>query len=195
MEKKIVIKDFCNGEKGDFVKCCNCEEFMIIPMGSNTCPECGEDGCFMWVSDFIGLPFLRGKEECTAEEAKELFGNNGIETEIALMANNINPDNVEVYNRIKVQDEPKKLYFVHKIATAYYAVEEMEAEYVLDKDALERGYGKQYKVRLTRKGVVGYMERGIVNGKESEFVIWDGTAFTSKEEAREYASRKGFEEL
>lgn len=180
MEKKIIIKDFCKGEKGDFVKCSDCEEFMVVPFGADTCPGCGESGCLSWASECLGIEDL---QECSADEAKETIKKQGLEAEIVKGEPK------------KIEDNPKYLYFVHKVAKATYTVEKMEAGYILDKDALERGYGKKYNVKLTRKGVIGYMERGRVDGKESEINIWDGTAFTSKTEAEEYASRRGFEEL
>lgn len=48
---------------GDWVRCCNCGEQMLLPTGAECCPECGAEGCLKWadsamneVEDIAWLP-------------------------------------------------------------------------------------------------------------------------------------------
>ena len=37
-----------NCEQGDWVECCNCGKKMLVPYGSDQCPECTMDGALAW---------------------------------------------------------------------------------------------------------------------------------------------------
>lgn len=54
MGKKETVKDFMFSGKsvGDFVRCCNCGELMLVEAGTEACPHCGsEDGTLAWADD------------------------------------------------------------------------------------------------------------------------------------------------
>ncbi len=36
---------------GDHVHCNNCEKTMLVPCGTDICPECLADGCLSWVDE------------------------------------------------------------------------------------------------------------------------------------------------
>lgn len=36
---------------GDFVKCTNCGNTMLVDLGEERCPECGTDGSLMWADE------------------------------------------------------------------------------------------------------------------------------------------------
>ena len=38
-------------ESGDFIKCNNCNTYMLLPHGANKCPKCKAEGCMSWVLD------------------------------------------------------------------------------------------------------------------------------------------------
>ena len=50
MEEVII---YPNVEEGDFVRCNNCGKVMLLPYGSDICPECGKEGCLAWADDSI----------------------------------------------------------------------------------------------------------------------------------------------
>lgn len=38
-------------ESGDYVKCKNCDTYMLLPHGADKCPKCKAEGCMAWVID------------------------------------------------------------------------------------------------------------------------------------------------
>lgn len=38
-------------ESGDFVKCNNCDTYMLLPLGADKCPQCNAVGCMSWGDD------------------------------------------------------------------------------------------------------------------------------------------------
>lgn len=40
-----------NVSYGDWVRCNNCDKFMLIPVTLDKCPECGAVGCMSWASE------------------------------------------------------------------------------------------------------------------------------------------------
>lgn len=84
MEKLISYVDF-----GDFVKCCNCSQLMLLPIGAEICPRCRTEGYLSWVdyeNQEIASEDLKGKynvvdedepdpeEYLTEETLKDLYG-------------------------------------------------------------------------------------------------------------------------
>lgn len=35
-------------ESGDFVKCNNCDIYLLLPFGADKCPQCQKSGCLSW---------------------------------------------------------------------------------------------------------------------------------------------------
>lgn len=44
---KILTKD----EYADYVFCNNCESVILVNIGTEICPICGEEGCMSWVDN------------------------------------------------------------------------------------------------------------------------------------------------
>lgn len=69
MEKLISYVDF-----GDFVKCCNCGQLMLLPIGAEICPRCHTEGYLSWVdyeNQEIGSEDLKGKYNVVDEDEPE----------------------------------------------------------------------------------------------------------------------------
>lgn len=46
-------KVYDNVEYGDWVVCTECGNKMLLPCGSDRCPECGKVGCLSWASEKV----------------------------------------------------------------------------------------------------------------------------------------------
>lgn len=47
----ITVKDYGTDKVCDFVKCCNCETHMLLPVGAEICPDCHTEGVLAWVDE------------------------------------------------------------------------------------------------------------------------------------------------
>lgn len=49
---KYIAHDLRNqSEYGDLVSCTNCDETMLVDIGTDTCPLCGKSGCLTWTDE------------------------------------------------------------------------------------------------------------------------------------------------